>query len=173
MGIHEYRSKKLSRFTSQKLHIAMIIFRKAHSSEAPQIQAFQLAMAWETEKIKLDIQTLEQGVSAVIQSPELGQYHVCVYDQELIGVLMITKEWSDWRNGNVWWIQSVYLKPEFRGKGLFSKMYSYVQNLAQLENNVRGIRLYVDRSNKTAQSVYSKIGMNGDHYLLFEWMKNN
>lgn len=150
----------------------MIIYRKAYPHEASEIQTFQLAMAWETEKIKLEHRALEQGVLAVIHSPELGQYHVCVQDQQLVGVLMITKEWSDWRNGTVWWIQSVYFKPEFRRKGLFFGMYSYVQNLAQLDKNVRGIRLYVDRSNKTAQSVYSKIGMNGDHYLLYEWMKN-
>ncbi len=149
-----------------------VTFRKAHPDDMLEIKAFQLAMAWETEKIKLEEKTLEQGVAAVINSPELGQYYVCVRERELIGVLMITKEWSDWRNGSIWWIQSVYFKPEFRGRNYFSKMYSYVQKLIQSDENARGVRLYVDRSNKIAQAVYSKVGMNKDHYLLFEHMKN-
>ncbi|MDZ4678485.1 MAG: GNAT family N-acetyltransferase [Oligoflexia bacterium] len=148
-----------------------ITYRKANLSDSAMIKTFQLAMAWETEKLKLDEAILMQGVLAVFNSPELGQYFVCSQGDNLVGVLMVTKEWSDWRNGNVWWIQSVYFKPEFRGKGLFSKMYSYIQNLAKSDESARGIRLYVDHSNKNAQLIYAKIGMNGDHYRLFEWMK--
>lgn len=146
-------------------------YRSAVIGDARAIQSFQQAMAWETEKLKLDDTVLDKGVRAVFQNPELGKYHVCVNGADIIGSLLITKEWSDWRNGTVWWIHSLYFKPEFRGQGLFSKMYRYVQDLAQKDPNIRGLRLYVDHTNTTAQAVYTKLGMNGDHYRLFEWMK--
>ncbi len=146
-------------------------FRKAQDTDAASIQTFQQAMAFETEQIKLDPLTLEKGVSAVLNNPALGTYHVCEVNSEVIGSLLLTTEWSDWRNGTVWWIQSLYFKPEHRGQGLFSQMYHYVQELAQIEKDVRGIRLYVDQTNQHAQKVYAKLGMNGDHYRVFEWMK--
>ncbi|MBL7543285.1 MAG: GNAT family N-acetyltransferase [Bdellovibrionaceae bacterium] len=146
-------------------------YRKALIQDVSAIQSFQQAMAWETEKLKLDDKVLEQGVRAVFQNPELGQYHVCLDGADVIGSLLLTKEWSDWRNGTVWWLHSLYFKPAYRGQGLFSKMYHYVQELAHTEPNIRGIRLYVDHTNEKAQAVYNKLGMNGDHYRLFEWMK--
>lgn len=151
---------------------SQISYRKALVQDAEAIQSFQQAMAWETEKLKLDSTILARGVCAVFQNPELGQYHVCTDQETVIGSLLLTKEWSDWRNGTVWWLHSLYFKPEYRGLGLFSKMYQYVQTLAKADENIRGIRLYVDRTNEKAQAVYSKIGMDGDHYRLFEWMKS-
>lgn len=148
-----------------------VIFRSAKLSDATAIQLFQQAMAWETEKLKLDLQILEKGVAAVFENATRGQYHVCEINSEVVGSLLLTNEWSDWRNGTVWWLHSLYFKPEVRGQGLFSKMYSYVQAMAH-ENNIRGVRLYVDHSNLHAQNVYTKLGMNGDHYKLFEWMKD-
>lgn len=147
------------------------IYRKAIIDDAPTIQSFQQAMAWETEKLKLDEATLQKGVLAVFENAERGQYHVCVHGGLVVGSLLLTTEWSDWRNGTVWWLHSLYFKPEYRGQGLFSKMYTYVQNLAQANPNIRGIRLYVDNSNTNAQAVYKKLKMNDEHYRMFEWMK--
>ena len=147
------------------------IFRKAQKSDSGFIQSFQQAMAWETENIKLDPPTLAKGVTAVLENSALGTYHVCELNAEVIGSLLLTAEWSDWRNGTVWWLHSLYFKPEHRGQGLFSQMYSYIQELAKNEKDIRGIRLYVDHTNEHAQKGYTKLGMNGDHYRLFEWMK--
>ena len=84
---------------------------------------------------------------------------------------MITYEWSDWRNGNVYWIQSVYVLPEYRGKGVFKEMYLHIKLSVKETPGLSGIRLYVDKHNHRAQKVYNKIGMDGSHYQLFEWMK--
>lgn len=151
---------------------AKIIFRRAQKSDADSIQLFQQAMALETENLKLDSQILEKGVVAVFDNPAFGQYHVCEVNSEVVGSLLLTNEWSDWRNGAVWWLHSLYFKPEVRGQGLFSKMYSYVQAMANDNKDIRGVRLYVDNTNLHAQNVYKKLGMNDDHYKLFEWMKS-
>lgn len=148
-----------------------ITYRKAVVKDADAIQSFQQAMAWETEKLKLDEATLSKGVHAVFKNAELGQYHVGIAEDQVVGCLLLTKEWSDWRNGTVWWLHSLYFKPEYRGRGLFSGMYKYVQDLAKQDPGIRGIRLYVDETNKNAQAVYKKLDMHGDHYRLFEWMK--
>ena len=150
-----------------------ITYRKAILTDAEAIQSFQQAMAWETEELKLNEGTLQKGVLAVFNNSDLGQYHVCVEGDTVVGSLLLTKEWSDWRNGTVWWLHSLYFKPDYRGRGLFSKMYKYVQDLANTDPNIRGIRLYVDETNENAQGVYKKLGMNGDHYRLFEWMKSS
>ena len=147
-----------------------IIFRKAQNSDSNLIQSFQHVMAWETEQLKLDPVILKKGVTAVLKNSALGSYHVCEVNSEVVGSLLLTNEWSDWRNGTVWWLHSLYFKPEHRGQGLFSQMYQYVQQMAKNQKDVRGIRLYVDHANAHAQKVYTKLGMNGDHYRLFEWM---
>lgn len=151
---------------------AKIIFRPALKSDAYSIQLFQKAMALETENLKLDLQILEKGVAAVFNNPSLGQYHVCEVDSNVVGSLLLTNEWSDWRNGTVWWLQSLYFKPEVRGQGLFSKMYGYVQAMANDNKDIRGVRLYVDHTNLHAQNIYKKLGMTDNHYKLFEWIKN-
>ena len=147
-----------------------IIFRKSQNSDSETIQKFQSAMAWETEQLKLDPISLEKGVNAVFANSNLGTYHVCEVDSEVVGSLLLTTEWSDWRNGAVWWIHSLYFKPEYRGQGLFTQWYHSVQQSAKNQKDVRGIRLYVEHSNLKAQKIYEKLGMNGDHYRLYEWM---
>lgn len=151
--------------------MANVNFRSANQNDIPKIVDFQVRMAMETEKLKLDPDTCRQGVRAVFSRPTLGTYHVCANGPELIGALLITPEWSDWRNGLVWWIHSVYIEPACRGQGHFRRFYTYIKKLAEADSLIRGIRLYVDHSNESAQAVYKKIGMNGDHYRLFEWMK--
>jgi GNAT superfamily N-acetyltransferase len=135
------------------------------------IAGFQKKMAKETENLKLDDLTVGKGVRKVFKKPKLGQYFVAEIDGKIIASMLTTFEWSDWRNAQVWWLQSVYVLPEFRQQGIFKKMYEFVKTLADMNENVGGIRLYVDKSNVRAQEVYKAVGMNGEHYQVFEWMK--
>ena len=148
-----------------------IVTRAATVTDAPPIIEFQLAMARETEGIELDEPTVTRGVHAVFDEPSHGRYFVAEADGSVIASLMITYEWSDWRNGNVWWIQSVYVRPAHRGRRVYARMYEFVRAAAARDAAVRGIRLYVDRRNTPAQEVYRRCGMNGEHYLVFEWMR--
>ena len=148
-----------------------VIYRAAERSDVPAIIDFQVAMARETEDIDLDREILTRGVDALFRDPALGRYFIADLDGRAAGSLMITYEWSDWRNGMVWWIQSVYVVPEARRRGIYAGLYQHVKDLVDTESTVRGIRLYVDRRNTAAQEVYRRLGMNGDHYQVFEWMK--
>lgn len=150
----------------------MISFRPAALGDHPTIAGFQIDMAWETEKLKLDPAICSKGVRSVFENPNLGKYFVAEEAGMVLGSLLLTHEWSDWRAGMVWWIQSVYIAPNSRGKKIFSAFYGYIKQMAEADPNCRGLRLYVDRTNLLAQEIYKKIGMNGDHYRLFEWMKN-
>jgi len=145
--------------------------RLAKIDDSHTIAGFQLKMAIETENLKLDNETVQKGVKAVFEKPELGQYFIADTDGKIIASMLTTFEWSDWRNAQVWWLQSVYVLPEFRQKGIFKKMYEFVKILADMNENVGGIRLYVDKTNVRAQEVYKAVGMNGEHYQVFEWMK--
>ena len=149
----------------------MVHYRDANRNDAPAIVDFQIAMARETEDFALDRATCTRGVSAVFADFSLGRYFVAEEDGFVVASLMITPEWSDWRNGVVWWIQSVYVRPENRKRGIYAGLYKHVKNIAEHDKVVMGIRLYVDKRNTTAQEVYRRMGMNGDHYQLFEWMK--
>jgi ribosomal protein S18 acetylase RimI-like enzyme len=148
-----------------------MIIREAEIEDKPAIVTFQLNMALETESISLDKSILEQGVSKVIEDKTKGKYYVAEMNREVIASLLITYEWSDWRNKQVWWIQSVYVNKAFRNQGVYKTLYEHVKLIARNNPNVAGIRLYVDNSNELAQEVYRKIGMNGEHYKVFEWMK--
>jgi GNAT superfamily N-acetyltransferase len=149
----------------------MIDYREGTPSDVSVIVDFQLAMARETEELELDRKVLTDGVQAVFDDPSRGRYFLAESDGTVIASLMITYEWSDWRNGNVWWIQSVYVRPSFRGQRVYAGLYDHVKQLVQADDSLRGIRLYVDRRNVSAQSVYTRLGMNGEHYQVFEWMK--
>lgn len=150
----------------------MIEIRAAKADDSDLIIDFQLKMAYETEKIRLDRNVLQQGVKAVFGHSNNGRYFIAELDGEACASLMITYEWSDWRNRNIWWIQSVYVKPEARRKGVYAAMYAHIKNLVQADPTIGGIRLYVDKNNTPAQQTYSKMDMNGDHYQVFEWMKD-
>ncbi|MDD4847955.1 MAG: GNAT family N-acetyltransferase [Bacteroidales bacterium] len=149
-----------------------MIIRKAQKKDIETIVAFQLQMAQETESLLLDAAILQQGVAAVFDDITKGQYYVVENQDIIIASVLITYEWSDWRNAVVWWIQSVYVLSEFRQKGVFSFMYHFLQSLVQQNETIAGLRLYVDHRNVNAQKVYQKMGMNGDHYQFFEWMKD-
>jgi GNAT superfamily N-acetyltransferase len=147
-------------------------YRRATPADLNAIVEFQLAMARETEDLELDREVCAKGVQALFDQPSLGAYYVSEKDGRAIASLLTTYEWSDWRNGMVWWIQSVYVVPEVRQQGVYSGLYAHVKNLAQADEGVQGIRLYVDKRNARAQQVYARLGMNGEHYQVFEWMKN-
>jgi len=147
-------------------------YRKARPDDAQAIADFQVRMAFETEGgLKLNPPTVIQGVQAVFVAPERGQYFVAELEGLVIASLLITYEWSDWRNGQVWWVHSVYVEPAHRDKKVFRGLYCHIQALVQADPYLRGLRLYVEKTNELAQKVYNKIGMNGEHYHLFEWMK--
>ena len=148
-----------------------ITYRHAVPSDASAIVEFQLAMARETEELELDRAICTAGVNAVFADATRGHYFVAELDGEVVASLMITHEWSDWRNGDVWWIQSVYVTAAARGKGVYKGLYEHIQQIVAADSDIRGIRLYVDRRNTRAQTVYSRLGMNGEHYQVFEWMK--
>lgn len=148
-----------------------LTIREASLGDAKSIIDFQIKMAWETEKINLDRAILEKGVISVFNDPNKGTYFVAEADGDVVASLLITFEWSDWRNGTVWWIQSVYVVEAFRGKGIFAKMYQFLVEKVKKIPSLAGLRLYVDATNETAKKVYGRLGMNGDHYQLYEWLK--
>jgi GNAT superfamily N-acetyltransferase len=148
----------------------MIQIRKARPSDAPSIIDFQLKMAWETEKIKLVPEIVTKGVDAVFHDQSRGQYYVAESDGKVVASLLITNEWSDWRNCSVWWFQSVYVVLEFRRQGVFRKMYRHIRELAE-EQDIAGLRLYVETKNLKAQKTYEALGMSSEHYAFYEWMR--
>ncbi len=148
-----------------------VIYSLAVPEDAAAIVEFQIAMARETEEVELDRDICTEGVASVFADSKHGFYLVGEQNGQVVVSTMITYEWSDWRNGVVWWIQSVYVAPEARGQGVYKGLYAYVQELANADEDVRGIRLYVDKRNTRAQQVYTKLDMNGEHYQVFEWMK--
>lgn len=149
-----------------------MIIREARKEDAGKISAFQLEMALETENLQLDKNTVDLGVEQVFQDSTKGTYYIAEKDGQVIASLLTTYEWSDWRNGTVLWIQSVYVSPAFRGNGVYKKMYHHIQQLVDRTPELKGIRLYVDQTNNRAQQVYQKLGMTAEHYQLFEWLKN-
>ncbi len=150
----------------------MIVVTEAYPNNQSRIVDFQLAMAKETEGIDLDRHVVEKGVKAVFDDPSKGKYYIATINDKVAASLLTTFEWSDRRNGEVYWIQSVYVLPEFRKQGVYKMMYKYIQDQIAELPNIMGIRLYVDSDNKPAQTVYAKLNMDGNHYRLFEWMKS-
>src|SRR6056297_1567618 len=135
-----------------------MLVRNAKPEDLYSIVDFQQAMAIETEGIELVRSTVEKGVIEVLKDPSKGQYYVAEKSEEMIGSLLTTYEWSDWRNGTVLWIQSVFVSPEHRRKGVYSKLYKHIKELVMNDPGLKGIRLYADKSNKGAHKVYQKLG---------------
>src|SRR3954464_10810858 len=146
--------------------------REASPIDGAIITEFNLRMAWETEQRRLDPQRVGQGVTALLNDPAKGSYYVVeVQTGErwiIAGQLLITYEWSDWRNGNFWWIQSVYVVEEFRAIGVFRALFNHVYALAKARTDVSGLRLYVDAHNVKARQAYERLGMNKTEYEFFE-----
>jgi len=146
----------------------MIIIRNANKDDITIIVNFNTAMAMETEIKILISETVYKGVNELLNNNENGFYLIAESDGIPAGQLMITKEWSDWRNGEFWWIQSVYIHPDYRKNNIYQKLYNEAIKLAKESKNVCGIRLYVNKDNNIAQKVYAKLGMKESNYLFFE-----
>lgn len=142
--------------------------RQARLSDAQVIVDFNSRLAWETEQIKLKAQTIRRGVRALLTDSGKGIYFVAEQDGQVIGQLMITYEWSDWRNGNIWWIQSVYVASEFRQRGVFRELFNHVKKLGRTHRDVCGLRLYVEKNNRRAHKTYKHLGMRHTHYEIYE-----
>ncbi len=142
--------------------------RIAEKRDAPALVEFNQAMALETEGKKLDSEILRNGVEAVFDDEKKGFYVVAEEAGKIVGGLMITFEWSDWRNAWFWWIQSVYILPSHRGRSIYRFLYEFVKTQATDAKNVCGFRLYVEKENTRAQRVYEKLGMESSHYLMYE-----
>lgn len=144
-----------------------ITVRPGRASDAARIALFNLRMAEETEGLRLNPQTLEKGVKAALADAGKASYLVAEIAGEVVGCLMLTREWSDWRNGDLWWVQSVYVDPEHRRRGAFRALFAAAESAARQAGAV-GLRLYVERENAAAQAVYKSLGMLDTHYLVME-----
>ena len=133
----------------------------------------QIRLALESENLQLDRKTVTRGVEHVFSNPMMGYYIAAVDENELVGCALITYEWSDWRNGLVLWLHSLYVLPEFRRRNIFKRIWSFVQQRIQLDEKIKGLRLYVDSQNFMAKNVYHRIGMKTGHYEIFEWMRES
>jgi GNAT superfamily N-acetyltransferase len=143
--------------------------RAAHLDDLDALIAGNVALARESESVTLDVDTLREGIRALLEGHAPGKYWVAEQDGRVVGQLLITFEWSDWRNRMVWWIQSVYVLPDMRGAGVFRTLFDATRHEAQAAG-AGGLRLYVDNTNTKAQTVYAALGMNGNHYRVFEDM---
>jgi GNAT superfamily N-acetyltransferase len=146
--------------------------RLARPEDAATIVSFSAAMALETEGRHLDRDRLHSGTIALLHSPDRGFFLVAELEQaddrRLLGQLMITYEWSDWRNGAFWWIQSVYVDPAWRRQGVYRTMHQHVLHEAKALKNVCGVRLYVEQDNRSAQAVYQRVGLAPSAYTVYE-----
>jgi len=142
--------------------------RLAARQDIEALVGFNQAMAFETEGKTLEASVLTPGVAAVFEDSNKGFYVVAEVDGPVVGGLLVTYEWSDWRNKWFWWIQSVYIPPEFRGRSIYRAMYAFVKELASNRGEVCGFRLYVEKENVHAQKVYEQLGMHESYYLVYE-----
>jgi len=141
--------------------------RPAAVADIPALCAWNAAMARETEGLELDPAVLELGVRGVFERPQRGLYLVAERDGAAVGGLLVTYEWSDWRNGDYWWIQSVYVSPQARRGGVFRALYAEVARRAR-EARAASLRLYVEADNRRAQQTYAGLGMRPSHYTMYE-----
>lgn len=143
--------------------------RRGALADADLLTHFNHAMARESEDKPLDLVRLKAGITALLNHPSDGYYLIAEDDRgEAAGALMLTFEWSDWRNGRFWWIQSVYVRPEFRRAGVYRALHAHVRDAARADPTACGLRLYVERENTGAQATYRAMGMVETHYRLYE-----
>ena len=144
--------------------------RRASEADIETIADFQCRLAHESEGLTLDPAVVHQGVRAVVTDANKGLYWVAEVDGELAACLMVLYEWSDWRNGTVWWIHSLYVAQPFRRRGVYKAMYAHLKAIVEADESLRGLRLYVEKDNRTAMAAYEALGMDGEHYKMYEWM---
>jgi GNAT superfamily N-acetyltransferase len=145
-----------------------IEIRQAFSNDVETIAGFNIALCRETEGRELDPATVSEGVRRFVSEPARGRYYVALIDGDVVGQTAHTFEWSDWRNGEIWWIQSVYVHPSHRGRGVFSALFAHIKELAENDADCCGIRLYMERENETARQNYLRLGFIETGYEVFE-----
>ena len=145
-----------------------ILIRTAEGNDVITITTFNSAMALESEDVALDWAILRAGVAQALADPAKAFYLLAEVAGQPVGQLMVTTEWSDWRNGWIWWIQSVYVKPEHRRRRVFASLYQHLRDMASARGDIRGMRLYVMRDNNIAKRTYESVGMRHSHYDLYE-----
>ncbi|MHC4759584.1 MAG: GNAT family N-acetyltransferase [Planctomycetota bacterium] len=133
--------------------------RLAKDTDTETLVDFNVAIALDTERKELSPAVVTKGVQTLLNSPEYGFYIVAESADQIVGSVMVTFEWSDWRCGLIWWLQSIYVRREFRQKGVFSRLYAFLKAKASDEGNVCGFRLYVEQDNSIAKSTYSSVGL--------------
>jgi L-amino acid N-acyltransferase YncA len=150
----------------------MVTIRPATIEDIPVLVELQQRLALETENMALSEITLEKGLRIMLNDPNKGCYYVAEITDRIVGCFMVTYEWSEWRSGTFYWLQSVYVRREHRGSGIFKKMYAYLMALINTHPELLGLRLYANKSNIKAQDVYRALGMDGEHNVMFEMMKD-
>lgn len=147
------------------------IVREGRPEDVETLAEFNLRHAAEVEDTQLDLETCRAASRAVFEDPRKGTYYVAEHDGRVVAGLLTVPEWSDWRNGTVIWIHSVYVLPEHRRQGIYRKIYDHLKAQVLTDDNLKGLRLYVDKRNSRAQATYRALGMTDEHYALFEWLK--
>ena len=132
------------------------------------IAEFNSRLATETEGKSLIRETIANGVKMLLEDPRHGRYFVATVGTRIVGQIMHTSEWSDWRNGEIWWLQSVYVHPDFRRSGVFRALYDHVAKLAEKTPGVIGLRLYVEKHNSRAMEAYQSLGLAATGYTVME-----
>ena len=147
--------------------LSEINIREAHKGDLAILVQNNQALAEETEALQLDSDVLREGIEQALKREEC-HYFVAVIDEKVVGQTMITYEWSDWRNGIIWWIQSVYVHPAHRKQGIFSSLFKHIESLAKINPQVKALRLYVMQNNNAGKETYQSLGMNDSGYIVFE-----
>lgn len=163
-----YRSKMTTKSELPDEQQAAIRIRDALPADAATIAVFNGRLAWESEGKRLDPDVIDRGVRLALQRPELCRYFLAELDGRVVGQTMLTYEWSDWRAGVFWWIQSVYVVPEARQRGIFRALFRHIEQLAGNTPEVCGLRLYVEEHNAVALATYQRLGMSPSGHLLYE-----
>jgi GNAT superfamily N-acetyltransferase len=142
--------------------------RRATAADMELVCEFNRLLALESESKTLDASVLRVGVTAVLADPAKGLYFLAAEGTDVLGQMGVTYEWSDWRNGWFWWIQSVYVRPAARRRGVFRLIFEHIRHLARSDPSVIGLRLYVDQSNAAAHATYEKMGFAWTEYEVME-----